>query len=65
MSAFSTLRQTLAKADPLQLRELLRETIQRVDVWAERQTIGKQSTFRLVRGVVRMRADNLFGSSSG
>jgi DNA invertase Pin-like site-specific DNA recombinase len=62
MSAFSTLRQTLHKADAVLKRELLRETVQRVEVWSERQTTGRQSTFRLVRGVVRVRADNLFGS---
>jgi DNA invertase Pin-like site-specific DNA recombinase/translation initiation factor 1 (eIF-1/SUI1) len=63
MSAFSTLRKTLAKADAVLKRELLRETVQRVEVWSERQTSGRQSTFRLVRGVVRVRSDNLFGSS--
>lgn len=62
MATFSTLRKTLVKADAVLKRELLRETVQRVEVWSERQTTGRQSTFRLVRGVVRVRSDNLFGS---
>jgi len=61
MSAFSTLRQTLTKADPVLLREVLRETVQRVDVWSVRT--ADKGRFQLERGIVRLRSDNLFGSS--
>ena len=63
MELFSTLRETLAKADPVLFRELLRESVQRVDVWAERHNpAGRRSVFQLVRGVVRLRGNKLFGS---
>ena len=59
MQLFSTLRQTLTKADPVLFRELLRETIERVDVVAER--VGK-GHYHIERGVVRLRSGKLFGS---
>ena len=59
MKLFSTLRQTLSQADPVLLRELLRETIDRVDVVAER--VGK-GHYHIQRGVVVVRSGKLFGS---
>jgi hypothetical protein len=60
MDLFSTLRRTILKADPVEQREFLRETVQRIDVWAVQD--GRRNSFRLDRGLIRLRSENLFNS---
>ena len=61
MNAFSGLRETLEKADTVHCREFLQEAVQKVEVWAERN--GKRNHFRVERGRISLRSDNLFASS--
>lgn len=62
MGLFSQLRETLERADTVQLRELLSRTIDKVEVWSTKWPIA----FRLDRGVIHLRSDqfdNLLPSS--
>ena len=63
MQAFSRLRETLRKADPMHQRNFFQEAIQRIDVWAYPHQNGKRDVYRLERGFIRLRDDNLLGSS--
>ena len=63
MQAFSRLRETLRKADPVHQRNFFQEAIQRIDVWAYPHQNGKRDVYRLERGFIRLRDDNLLGSS--
>ena len=53
MGLFSRLRETLLRADTVQLRELLSRIIDRVEVWSAKRPI----IFKLERGVIHLRAD--------
>ena len=60
VSLFCGLRQELAAADVVRQREILRETVSSIKVWSERN--GPQDRYRLDRGEIELRADNLFNS---
>jgi DNA repair exonuclease SbcCD ATPase subunit len=55
MQRFANLRQTLQKANPVKTRELLREIIDRVDVWSSLTDEGHRTAYNLERGRVRIR----------
>ena len=61
VNLFSNLRERLHKADPTHQRNFLRETVKRIEVWAERS--GRRNNFRLDHGIIHLRSDNLSGSS--
>ncbi len=62
VSAFCGLRGVLESADTVHQREVVRETVHRIDVWAERK--DRRNRFRLDRGLITLRAENLFGLPS-
>ncbi len=57
MKAFTRLRETLKKADTVLLRELLAETIDKVEVVSNRVKRGRRNVFQLERGVIYLRGD--------
>jgi site-specific DNA recombinase len=61
MERFARLRETLQQADTIALRELLRETVTKVDVWAERRQRGRQAVFMLDHGTIYARPVDLCG----
>ena len=63
MQRFSTLGRTLRKVDPTHQREFFREAVQRIDVWAYQHHNGHRDVYRLDRGSILLRDDNLLGSS--
>lgn len=63
MRRFSGLRETLRKATPTHQRAFFQEAIDRIDVWAYQHQNGHRDVFRLERGFIRLRSDNLLGSS--
>ena len=54
VDSVSRLRQTLA-SEPLKLREVLREAVERIDVKAETYSEGKRKYWRLASGTVQLR----------
>ena len=62
IALFARLRETLQRADSVLLRELLREAIDRVEVWTDKQPHGSLCRFNLRSGVVHLRGANLFHS---
>lgn len=62
LALFERLRQALHDADSVHLRELLRETIERIEVWTDKRAHGTLSRFDLARGVIHTRGANLFHS---
>ena len=57
---FCGLRQELERADVVRQREILRETVSTIKVWAERD--GWKDRYRLDHGEIELRANNLFNS---
>jgi len=61
-SLFCGLRQELASADEVQQREVIRQTINRIEAWSERTLPRKR--YRLDHGNIELRTDNLFALPS-
>jgi DNA invertase Pin-like site-specific DNA recombinase len=59
MEGFTRLRETLQAADPVRLRELLAQTIDKVEVWSNPVMRGRRRVFQLERGVIHLRSDEL------
>ncbi len=59
MGRFARLRETLQQADTVHLRELLRQTIDKVEVWSNPVMRGRRWVFQLERGVIHLRSDEL------
>lgn len=51
LAAFSELRQSFREADPAFVREVLRQRIARVEVWATRDGTGRKHPWRFERGI--------------
>ena len=60
VSRFTQLRQVIARADEIQQREVIRQTVQKIDVWSTPVPNGKTVRFELDRGEIELRTDNLF-----
>lgn len=60
VSLFARLPETLQRGDTTDLRGLLRETIETVEVWTDKRPHGRLYQFDLARGVVHLRGANLF-----
>ncbi len=59
MGRFARLRETLQQADTVHLWELLRQTIDKVEVWSNPVMRGRRRVFQLERGVIHLRSDEL------
>ena len=59
MGWFARLRETLQQADTVRVRELLSQTIDKVEVWANPVMCGRRRVFQLDRGVIHLRSDEL------
>jgi len=59
MELYSGLRETLENADTLRLRELLSQTIDKIEVWSNPVMRGRRRVFQLDRGVIHLRGDEL------
>jgi DNA repair exonuclease SbcCD ATPase subunit len=62
VSFFCGLRQELERADVVRQREVVRQTVSKIDVWAERAPGKCRSSYTLDHGSIELRADNLFNS---
>jgi site-specific DNA recombinase len=60
VSRFTQLRQVLGRADEIQQREVIRQTVQTLEVWSNRVPNEEKSRFELERGEIVLRSDNLF-----
>ncbi|NQT13585.1 MAG: recombinase family protein [Planctomycetes bacterium] len=56
---FSTLSQTLREADPVHVREFFREAVQHIKVWTSWEMTGRKRSYRLERGSIALKGDNL------
>ncbi len=59
MGRFARLRETLQQADTVHLRELLGQTIDKVEVWSNPVMRGRRRVFQLDRGIIHLRSDEL------
>ena len=59
MGLYARLRETLKKANPVLVRELLAETIDKVEVWSKPVPRGRRRVFQLQRGVIYLRGSQL------
>ena len=59
MGRFARLRETLQQADTVHLRELLSQTIDKVEVWSNPVMRGRRRVFQLDRGIIHLRSDEL------
>jgi hypothetical protein len=62
VSRFTQLRQVLARADEIQQRETIRQTVQQIEVWSTPIPSKRRGRFELERGEIVLRADNLYTS---
>jgi site-specific DNA recombinase len=61
LELFSHLRGVLESADPVHQREVMRQTVSRIESWSERTP--PKNHYRLDHGNIDLRTNNLFGSS--
>lgn len=59
LNVITRLRTTFQKGDNLLLRELLREAVDHVLVWSERTMLGRRHVYKLQRGKIAIRDNNL------
>ena len=58
------LEKAIKQGDPTTVREMLRTAVERIDVWSTKELNGKRPTYRLKRGTIQLRGNELNNLSS-